>query len=288
MESRHDSVLRSRCPGIPKIPTFPDLDGTLEGECNRMEDQEDDGDRPATTSNGEKCPNPSSAGSGEWKLNCGYSDIWKGMYNIDSTLPPLFYFRDCVMGWLHCDVTCGLPGQYEQRLNWSLLNWLPLSSTFTWLIRGGYSYRINMKEKMYFRWTSTKMRLPLLTCRWNSTAMPYYNDLNNSANLFAIIQLSRLNTCDYLCKGLFNQHWSIYLNMPIESCFSSPLCSQTNVFFSYFQEKSKWNTWSAKSYNWRGKQRLENQWFLFIENVQPACWNEEEIFKKEKQKSLTK
>lgn len=31
------------------------------------------------------------------------------MYNIDLTLPSLFQFRDCVMGWLHCDVTCGLP-----------------------------------------------------------------------------------------------------------------------------------------------------------------------------------
>lgn len=182
------------------------------------------------------------------------------MYNIDSTLPPLFCLRECVMGWLHCDVTCGLLGQYEQRLNWSLLNWLPLSSTLTWMIRGGYSYRINIKEKnMYFRWrllrcTCTEqvwegeelitgadineclllefhivLRYSLLTCRWNPTAMPSYNDLNNSTNLFAIIQLSRLNTCNYLCNGLYNQHWR-YLNMPLKICFSSPLCSQTNVF----------------------------------------------------------
>eukprot|EP00066_Takifugu_rubripes_P023882 XP_011613148.1 PREDICTED: sterol O-acyltransferase 1 [Takifugu rubripes] len=52
MESRHDSVLRSRCPGIPKFPSFPDLDGTLDGKPSRREDQEDDGDKPATTSNG--------------------------------------------------------------------------------------------------------------------------------------------------------------------------------------------------------------------------------------------
>lgn len=173
MESRHDSVLRSRFPGISKITTFPDLNGTLEGEWNRGEDQEDDGDRPATTSNGEKCPNPSSTGSGERTRNCCYSDIWKGTCNIDSNVPPLFYFRDCVTGQLHCDVTCGLPGQYEQGLNWSLLNWLPLSSTFTWIIRGVYIYRNNIKEKI--RWTSTKMHLHTAGVRrWRTSNWCWY------------------------------------------------------------------------------------------------------------------
>lgn len=94
METRHDSVLRSRYPGIPNIPTFPDLDGTLEGECKRREDQEGGGDRPATSSNGEKSRNPSSAGSEERTRNCCYSAKLE-MHYIDLARPLLFYFCDC-------------------------------------------------------------------------------------------------------------------------------------------------------------------------------------------------
>lgn len=53
MESGDDCVLRSRCQAIPKIPTFPDLDGTLEGECHQGEQQQGNGDSPIT-SNGER------------------------------------------------------------------------------------------------------------------------------------------------------------------------------------------------------------------------------------------
>lgn len=112
MESRLDSVLRSRCSGIPKFPSFSDLDGTLDEEPSRREHQEDDEDKPVTTSNGEKSPHPSSAGSAERTLTCCCSDIWKGI--LTQALPPLFYFPEwgqCVMRWLHCVVTCGSPGQ---------------------------------------------------------------------------------------------------------------------------------------------------------------------------------
>ncbi|XP_034736765.1 sterol O-acyltransferase 1 isoform X1 [Etheostoma cragini] len=43
MESGGDSVLRSRCQAIPKMPTFPDLDNSLDGECNQKQHQQGNG-----------------------------------------------------------------------------------------------------------------------------------------------------------------------------------------------------------------------------------------------------
>lgn len=53
MERGGDTVLRSRCHVFPKMPTFPDLDSTLDGECSQGDHQEDNDDRHIT-SNGQK------------------------------------------------------------------------------------------------------------------------------------------------------------------------------------------------------------------------------------------
>lgn len=193
MESRHDSVLRSRCSGIPKFPSFSDLDGTLDKEPSRREHQEDDGDKPVTTSNGEKSPHPSSAGSAERTLTCCCSDIWKGI--LTQALPPLFYFPEwgqCVMRWFHCVVTCGSPGQKP-----------PLSFISTQII--------------------------ILCCFGSLFAdLPCCNDLKNWANQFAIIQLPSYNTCNYLFNvwtvwptltDLFFLHCFPTLTNLFSSCF---------------------------------------------------------------------
>uniref|UniRef100_A0A8C9YFJ2 O-acyltransferase n=1 Tax=Sander lucioperca TaxID=283035 RepID=A0A8C9YFJ2_SANLU len=43
MESGDDRGLRSRCQAIPKIPTFPDLDNSLDEECNQEQHQQGNG-----------------------------------------------------------------------------------------------------------------------------------------------------------------------------------------------------------------------------------------------------
>ncbi|XP_044056136.1 sterol O-acyltransferase 1 isoform X5 [Siniperca chuatsi] len=49
MESGEDSVLRSRCRVIPKLPTFPDLDSSLDGGCNQGEHQQGSGSNHITS-----------------------------------------------------------------------------------------------------------------------------------------------------------------------------------------------------------------------------------------------
>lgn len=53
MEGEDDSGLRSRGRPIPKMPTFPDLDSSIDGEGSLEEDQQGNGDNHIT-SNGER------------------------------------------------------------------------------------------------------------------------------------------------------------------------------------------------------------------------------------------
>jgi len=53
MESKDDSFLRSRSRAFPKMPSFPDLNSSLDGESSPEKDQQDNGDNHIT-SNGEK------------------------------------------------------------------------------------------------------------------------------------------------------------------------------------------------------------------------------------------
>lgn len=58
MESGDEAVLRSRSRAIPTMPTFPDLDNSMEGELSPEKRKQGGGD-DHITSNGEKISNPS-------------------------------------------------------------------------------------------------------------------------------------------------------------------------------------------------------------------------------------
>ncbi|XP_033476862.1 sterol O-acyltransferase 1 [Epinephelus lanceolatus] len=49
MEGEDDTVLRSRCRAIPKLPTFPDLDSSLDGDCDQEQHQQRGGDNHITS-----------------------------------------------------------------------------------------------------------------------------------------------------------------------------------------------------------------------------------------------
>ncbi|XP_072244794.1 sterol O-acyltransferase 1 [Leuresthes tenuis] len=49
MESKDDSFLKSRSRALPKMPSFPDLDSSLDGESSPEKDQQDNGDNHITS-----------------------------------------------------------------------------------------------------------------------------------------------------------------------------------------------------------------------------------------------
>lgn len=92
MESGDDRGLRSRCQAIPKIPTFPDLDNSLDEECNQEQHQQGNGGNHVS-SNGKNISTPSSAGPRQRTLNSFYSERFDAMCMLIQPLPSPFLFQ---------------------------------------------------------------------------------------------------------------------------------------------------------------------------------------------------